>query len=91
MQNLDLASNTLHTCPAPAGSTLRVARGVIWFTAAGADILLTEGHDYQLAQDEDLIIQAMSDARFSIHMPANQHKPSYTHRLRAWLPRLSLG
>ncbi|HEY9101767.1 DUF2917 domain-containing protein [Chitinimonas sp.] len=91
MQTLALSSNTVHTCPAPAGSTIRVAQGVIWFTAAGADILLNAGQDYQLAMDEDLLIQAMSDARFSIQIPAGQQTPHYARRLRDWLPRLSLG
>jgi len=41
--------------------------------------------------DEDLLIQAMSDARFSIQIPAGQQTPHYARRLRDWLPRLSLG
>lgn len=65
-----LARDALLSLPAAAGATIAVQGGSIWFTADGADVVLGPGHDYQLARDEALLIEALADARFSLHSPA---------------------
>ncbi|GAB3247842.1 DUF2917 domain-containing protein [Chitinimonas naiadis] len=91
MKTHQLVANALCTCNAPAGTRIKVESGIIWFTAAGADIVLGRGHDYQLAMDEELLIQAMTDSRFSVDTRQLAHTQPYTQRLKNWLPRLSLG
>jgi hypothetical protein len=70
-QSYRLSKESLLTLPTRAGSCIAVESGVIWFTAAGADIVLGRGHSYQLAQDEALLIQALADTRFSLRSEAH--------------------
>lgn len=65
-KSYSLSKEALLTLSASAGTRVAVQSGVVWFTAAGADVVLGRGHDYQLAMDEALLIQALADTRFTL-------------------------